>query len=146
MIFAHVVTRGHVVHCTNFLLPCHGTTNVAFRIRDPECIKKSRSGSGMNILDHISESLETIILAKILQFFDPDADPNPGYGNLLDPGSGIRDGKNSDPGSGINIRICNIYWLQPNTGTGTYVRYLLYDTILHFFKIYYRTLPVYSLY
>jgi hypothetical protein len=44
--------------------------------------KKSRSGSEMNILDHagISESL------------------NPGIRNLFDPESGIRDGKNSDPG------------------------------------------------
>ncbi len=56
--------------------------------------EKSRSGSGMNILDHTSESLETIFWVKILKFFNAD----PGSGNLLDPGSGIRDGKNSDPG------------------------------------------------
>jgi hypothetical protein len=39
---------------------------------------KSRSGSGMNIPDHISESLETIfgLKLKILKFFD--ADPYPG--------------------------------------------------------------------
>jgi hypothetical protein len=57
-------------------------------------------GSGMNNPDHIFESLETIFLfflgVKILQFFDED------------PGSGmetvrIRDGKKSDPRSGINI-------------------------------------------
>jgi hypothetical protein len=56
--------------------------------------KKSRSGSGINILDHISESLlslETIFGVKILKFFDEDADPRDG--NLFDPGSGIRDGK-----------------------------------------------------
>jgi hypothetical protein len=47
----------------------------------------------MNILDHISESLETIFSVKKLKFFDADADPNLGYGNLLDSGSGIRDGK-----------------------------------------------------
>jgi hypothetical protein len=46
--------------------------------------------------DHISESLGIIFWVKILNFFDPD------------PGSGlekiqIRDRKNSDPGSGINI-------------------------------------------
>jgi hypothetical protein len=58
--------------------------------------KKSRSRPGMNILDHISESLETILWAKILKFFDADADL--GSGNLFDPGVGIRDGKNSDPG------------------------------------------------
>jgi hypothetical protein len=32
---------------------------------------------------------------KIQKFFDADVNP--------DPGSGIRDGNNSDPGSGINI-------------------------------------------
>jgi hypothetical protein len=37
--------------------------------------EKSRSGSGMNILDHISESLETIFWVNILKFFDADADP-----------------------------------------------------------------------
>jgi hypothetical protein len=36
--------------------------------------------------DHISESLETIFCIKILKFF------------YADPWSGIRDGKNSDPG------------------------------------------------
>jgi hypothetical protein len=61
--------------------------------------KKSRSGSGINIPDHISESFETIFwVKKILKFFD--ADPNPGSGIFLtlDPGW-----KNSHPGSGINI-------------------------------------------
>jgi hypothetical protein len=38
----------------------------------------------MNILDHISERLETIFWVKISKFFDAD------------PGSGM--GKNSDPG------------------------------------------------
>jgi hypothetical protein len=55
--------------------------------------KKSVSGSGMNNPDHISESLETIFGVKILKFFD--ADPGPGWKRF---GSGIRDGKNSDPG------------------------------------------------
>jgi hypothetical protein len=41
--------------------------------------KKSKSGSGMNIPDHISESLETTFRS--------------GSGNLFDPGSRIRDGK-----------------------------------------------------
>jgi hypothetical protein len=44
------------------------------------------SGSGMNNSDVISERIETIFWIKILQFFDAD------------PGSGIRDGKNSNPG------------------------------------------------
>jgi hypothetical protein len=51
------------------------------RIRDP---------------DYISESLETVFWVKIPKFLDAD----PGSGNLFDPESGIRDGKNSDPGSG----------------------------------------------
>jgi hypothetical protein len=48
--------------------------------------KKSGSGSGMNNPDHISESLLTIFLVKILKFVDAD------------PGSGTRNRKNSDPG------------------------------------------------
>jgi hypothetical protein len=43
----------------------------------------------MNSPDHISESLETIFWVKILKFFDP------GWKKI---GSGIRYGKNSDPG------------------------------------------------
>jgi hypothetical protein len=34
--------------------------------------KKSRSGSGMNNPDHISESLETSFWVKTLEFFDAD--------------------------------------------------------------------------
>jgi hypothetical protein len=49
--------------------------------------KKSRSGSGMNIPDHISESLETIFWVKILEIFDANADPP--SGNLFGPGSGM---------------------------------------------------------
>jgi hypothetical protein len=65
--------------------------------------KKLGSGSGTNILDHISESLETFFRLIILKFFDADADPDPASRNLFYPGSRIRDEKNSDPGSGINI-------------------------------------------
>ncbi len=57
----------------------------------------------MNILDHISESLETIFWFKILKFFDAVADPDPRSRTPfhLDPGwkklgSGIRD---KHPGS-----------------------------------------------
>jgi hypothetical protein len=58
--------------------------------------KNSGSGSGVNNRDHNSESLKTIFWVKTLKFFD------------VDPGSGmekiwIRDGKKSDPGSGVNI-------------------------------------------
>ncbi len=70
---------------------------------DPGWVWKSRSGSGMYIPEHISESLETIFWVNILKFFDVDADPDPGSGNLFDPGSEIRDGKNSNPGSRRNI-------------------------------------------
>ncbi len=50
------------------------------------------SGSGINNTDHISEALITIFWVKILK-------------NLLCR-SGIRDGKNSDSGSGMGkIRI-----------------------------------------
>jgi hypothetical protein len=38
--------------------------------------KKSRSGSEMNIPDHISECLETIFWVKMFKFFDEDADPD----------------------------------------------------------------------
>jgi hypothetical protein len=40
--------------------------------------KKSRSGSGTNITDHIYESLDTIFWVKILKFFE--AVPDPGSG------------------------------------------------------------------
>jgi hypothetical protein len=69
--------------------------------------KKSGSGSGMNIPDHISESLETFKYLnslmrirdgekKILKFFDA----NPGWKKFI---SGIWDEKKSDPGTGLNI-------------------------------------------
>jgi hypothetical protein len=45
--------------------------------------KNSRSGSEMNIPDHISESFETIFWVKKLKFFD--ADPDLESGNLFDP-------------------------------------------------------------
>ncbi len=52
------------------------------------------------------KSLETVFWVKILKFFNEDADADPGSGNLFDPGYGIWDGKNSDPGSGMEkIRI-----------------------------------------
>ncbi len=54
-------------------------------------------GSGMGKKPR-SESLETIFSIEILKFFDADANQDPGPGNLFDPGSGIQDGKNSDPG------------------------------------------------
>jgi hypothetical protein len=49
----------------------------------------------MNILDHISESLETIVWLKILKFFDADPDPDPEFSLTLISRSGM---ENSDPG------------------------------------------------
>jgi hypothetical protein len=56
--------------------------------------KKSRSGSGMNIPDHIPESLITNFRVKILKFFD--ADPVSGIFVTQDPGW-------EKFGSGVNI-------------------------------------------
>jgi hypothetical protein len=44
------------------------------------------SGSEMSIPDHISESLETIFVLKILKFFDVVPDPRSGIFLTLDPG------------------------------------------------------------
>ncbi len=48
-------------------------------IQDPGWVKKSTPESGMNIPDHISESLETIFGLKILNFSDTDPDPGSDY-------------------------------------------------------------------
>jgi hypothetical protein len=60
------------------------------KIPDPE--------SGMNIPDHFSGSFETVLMLKMLKFFD--VDPDPGYGVFLtlDPGFGLEKFR-----SGINI-------------------------------------------
>ncbi len=57
------------------------------------------SGSGINIPDHISGSLETISGVKILKFFyvDVDADADPGSGNRFYPGSGREKIRIRDP-------------------------------------------------
>ncbi len=47
----------------------------------------------MNISDHFSESLESVLGLKILKFFDEDPDPGSGNFLTLDPGW-----KNSDSG------------------------------------------------
>jgi hypothetical protein len=65
-----------------------------------------RSGSGVNITNHISESLETIFWPKILKLFVADADPDPVSGNLFDPGSGME-----------KIRIRDKHPLICNTAT-----------------------------
>ncbi len=87
------------------------TYRSVLRIRDPEWVK-SRSGSWMNILDHISESLETNFWVKILKslmriresFWPWIRDPgtfwpwirDPRWKKCLDPGW-------KKTGSGINI-------------------------------------------
>jgi hypothetical protein len=64
-----------------FLTPGSG----AFLTPGSEMGKKSRSGSGMIIPDHFSESLETIFWAK--HFFNAlIADPDSGIFLTLDPG------------------------------------------------------------
>ncbi len=57
----------------------------------------------MNNTDHISESLETIFLVKILKFLLRIRD-----GKKF--GSGIRDGKKSDPGSNTEVNIIFYIW------------------------------------
>jgi hypothetical protein len=61
---------------------------------------KLRSGSGIRVRDEYFgsyfEELINYFWVKIHKFFDVDADPDQGIFS-------IRDGKNSDPGSGINI-------------------------------------------
>jgi hypothetical protein len=64
------------------------TPGSGIRIRDPG---GEKSGSGINIQYHISESLDAAIFRlKILKFFV--ADPDPGYGIIftLDFGSGMK--------------------------------------------------------
>jgi hypothetical protein len=53
---------------------------VPFLPLDPgsRMVKKSRSGSRMNIPDHITESLETIFWVEILKFFAADPDSESG--------------------------------------------------------------------
>ncbi len=70
----------------------------------------------MNILDPDSESLETNSLVQIFKFFDADADP--GTGNLFDPESEIRNGKNSDRGSGIGDKHRGFATLQKSAHLG----------------------------
>jgi hypothetical protein len=84
-------------------------------IRDPEWVKSKdpdpgsgSSGSGMNNPDHVSESLETIFWLKYLNSFMRIRD-----GKNSDPGTGME--TNSDPESGKAFRIRNtaIYQTVP---------------------------------
>jgi hypothetical protein len=69
--------------CRERVLPVHSVADPV--LFDSWMGKKSGSGSGMNNPDHISESLETIFLARILKFFD--ADPGSGMKKF---GSGMK--------------------------------------------------------
>jgi hypothetical protein len=73
---------------------------------------KSGSGSGMNNLDHVSESLEAIFWVKILKFFDAD----PGWKKIR-----IRDGKvrirDKHPGS-VTLAERRIFPLIQRIGCG----------------------------
>ncbi len=84
-------------------------------IRDPEWVKKSGSGSGMNNPDHISKSLKNIFfLVKILKFFD------------VHPGSGME-----KFGSGINIPDPQHCVSVPYTGYQRLFPTSLFPTRLH---------------
>ncbi len=83
--------------------------------QDPGWVKSQDpdpgSSSGMENLDHISESWETFFLGLNTEIlWCASGIQDPGWkkfgsgirdGKNLDPGSGIRDEKNSDPGYGI---------------------------------------------
>jgi hypothetical protein len=66
-----------------------------------------KSGSGIRFWDEQPGSyireLRNNFWVKILKFFDAAPDQGSGIKNLYEPGSGIGDGKNSDPGSVISI-------------------------------------------
>jgi hypothetical protein len=57
-----------------------------------------KSESGIQIRDEHPGSYFRELRVKILKVFDVEKDPGSGIQNLFDPSSGIRDGKNSDPG------------------------------------------------
>jgi hypothetical protein len=73
--------------------------------------KKSRSGSGMNILDHISESLETIFWGynTVLKLFDADANSDPRIFLTPDPGSGMENFRIRDPGYASRIHNTTLF-------------------------------------
>ncbi len=58
-------------------------------IQYPVLFRPLELGSGKNIPDHISQSLETFFGLKIFKFFDTDANPGSGIFSTLDPGSGM---------------------------------------------------------
>jgi hypothetical protein len=89
--------------------------------------KNPDPGSGMNIPDHFSESLDTVFSVKntVPKFFDADPDPGSGIFLTLNPGSVIRDGKirirDKHPGSATLLQAQFTVLICPRmtTGTGT---------------------------
>jgi hypothetical protein len=83
-----------------YVQKCGSCISEMSSVADPDLASgigiKSRSESGMNILDHISERLETIIRVKILKFYAADADP--GIFLTLDLGPGMETIWIRDPG------------------------------------------------
>jgi hypothetical protein len=74
-----------------------------------------KSGSGMNILDHFFESLETVFGLKIVKFFDA-------YPDLLNPGSEIRY-KHPGPATLLmtqweHLNTCHAYSVSGRTARG----------------------------
>jgi hypothetical protein len=77
---------------------------------------EKKSGSGMNIPDHFSESLEADFGFKIHKFFDADLDPGSGTMSFVNPASEIRDRKNRirDKHPGSTILKCWNYFASEN--------------------------------
>jgi hypothetical protein len=69
-----------------------------------------KSGSGINISDNISKSLETIFWVKNTKFFSQFT--------VADPGSGTRDGKNPDSVSDIRDKHLGSYFRKLKNNLG----------------------------
>jgi hypothetical protein len=68
--------------------------------------KKSKSGSGIRIREGHPGSYFRELRTKffgLLRYLNSLMRMDAGAGIFFYPGSGIRDGQNSDPGSGINV-------------------------------------------
>jgi hypothetical protein len=77
---------------------------------------KSRSGSGTNIPDHISKSLERIFWVKILKLFDADPDPGSGIREYVWPSIQDLGSRTEKIGSGIWGTGSRMFFLSCNTG------------------------------
>jgi hypothetical protein len=86
---SHLLLLDLIMYCDRILQLC------GFGIRCFISSGMEKTGSGINIPDIFSESLDTVFRAKIFKFLDADSDPGSG---MFDPGW-----KNSGPKSGLNI-------------------------------------------